>query len=328
MKIVLRRVQRRRTLLALLAGSVLLALFAAGCAGSSSTGSSSSTSASSSGDSPNATIAAVAAENEYANVLEQIGGKYVKVTAIEDNPNTDPHTYEASASTAQAVAGAKLLIENGVGYDTFMGKIVSASSDSSRKVINVQKLLGLPESTPNPHLWYKPTTMPIVAKAIVSDLSALQPAHAAYFQANDAAFEASLQPWLKALAQFSKRYPGTTVATTEPVADYMLEAAGIKNLTPFSMQADIMNGTDPAPQNVSLQNSLFSGHKVKIFVHNQQVTDSLTESFVNAAKAAGIPVVGVYETMPTPGYDYQSWMLAELKALEKAVSEHASTEKL
>jgi zinc/manganese transport system substrate-binding protein len=328
MKIAPRRVARRRTLLAMLAGSVLLALFAAGCASNSSTGSSSSVSASSSGGSPNATIAAVAAENEYANVLEQIGGKYVKVTAIESNPNTDPHTYEASPSTAQAVAGAKMLIENGVGYDTFMGKIESASPDSQRLVINVQKLLDLPESTPNPHLWYKPTTMPLVAKAIVSDLSSLQPAHAAYFQANDAAFEASLRPWLKALAQFGKRYPGTTVATTEPVANYMLEAAGINNLTPFSMQADIMNGTDPAPQNVSLQNGLFSGHKVKIFVHNQQVTDSLTESFVKAAKAADIPVVGVYETMPTPGYDYQSWMLAEVKALEKAVSEHASTEKL
>ncbi len=331
MKIARRHASRRRTLLAVPAGSVLLALLAAGCGSGSSTGLSSSASASSSGASPNATIAAVAAENEYANVLEQIGGKYVKVTAIESNPNTDPHIYEASASTAQAVAGAKMLIENGVGYDTFMSKIVSAGgagSDSSRKVINVQKLLGLPESIPNPHLWYKPTTMPLVAKAIVSDLSALQPAHAAYFQANDTAFEASLQPWLKALAQFGKRYPGTTVATTEPVADYMLEAAGIKNLTPFAMQADIMNGTDPAPQNVSLQNGLLSGHKVKIFVHNQQVTDSLTESFVNAAKATGIPVVGVYETMPTPGYDYQSWMLAEVKALEKAVSEHASTEKL
>jgi zinc/manganese transport system substrate-binding protein len=280
------------------------------------------------GGSSSGKIDAVAAENEYANVLEQIGGSYVKVTAIESNPNTDPHAYEASASTARAVAGAKLLIENGVGYDTFMGKIESASPNSRRKVIDVQKLLGLPESTPNPHLWYRPSTMPLVARAIVSDLSALQPAHAAYFRANDAAFEVSLRPWLKALAQFGKRYPGTTVATTEPVADYMLEAAGIENLTPFSMQADIMNGTDPAPQNVSLQNGLFSAHKVEVFVHNQQVTDSLTESFVKAAKAAGIPVVGAYETMPTPGYDYQSWMLAEVKALEKAVSEHASTEKL
>jgi zinc/manganese transport system substrate-binding protein len=328
MKIAARSSLPRLRLLAVSVAMLLLFVFlVAGCGSSSSSpsGASSSASASSGDATP---IAAVAAENEYANVLEQIGGKYAKVTAIESNPNTDPHTYEASASTAQAVAGAKLLIENGVGYDTFMGKIESASPDSSRKVINVQKLLGLPESTPNPHLWYKPSTMPAVAKAIVSDLSALDPAHAAYFQANDVAFEASLQPWLKALAQFSKRYPGTTVATTEPVADYMLEAAGIKNLTPFSMQADIMNGTDPAPQTVSLQNALFSGHKVKVFVHNQQVTNSLTESFVKAAKAAGIPVVGVYETMPTPGYDYQSWMLAEVKALEKAVSEHASTEKL
>ena len=331
MKIAARSPLPRLRLLAVSVAMLLLFVFlVAGCgsSSSSSSGASSSASASLGGAGSTSPIAAVAAENEYANVLEQIGGKYVKVTAIESNPNTDPHTYEASASTAQAVSGAKLLIENGVGYDTFMEKIASASPDSSRKVINVQKLLGLPESTPNPHLWYKPSTMPAVAKAIVSDLSALDPAHAAYFQENDKTFEASLQPWYTALKQFSKRYPGTTVATTEPVADYMLEAAQIKNLTPFSMQADIMNGTDPAPQNVSLQNGLFSAHKVKIFVHNQQVTDSLTESFVKSAKAAGIPVVGVYETMPTPGYDYQSWMLAEVKALEKAVSEHVSTEKL
>ncbi len=328
MKIAARSSLPRPRLLAVPVAMLLLFVFlVAGCGSNSlsSSGASSSASASLGGATP---ITAVAAENEYANVLEQIGGTYVKVTAIESNPNTDPHTYEANASTAQAVAGAKLLIENGVGYDTFMGKIESASPDSQRLVINVQKLLGLPESTPNPHLWYKPSTMPAVAKAIVSDLSALDPAHAAYFQANDAAFEASLQPWLTALAQFSKRYPGTTVATTEPVADYMLEAAQIKNLTPFSMQADVMNGTDLPPQDVTLQNGLFSGHKVKVFVHNQQVSSSTTEAFVKAAKAAGIPVVGVYETMPTPGYDYQSWMLAEVKALEKAVSEHVSTEKL
>jgi zinc/manganese transport system substrate-binding protein len=273
-------------------------------------------------------IVAVSAENEYANVIEQIGGSYVKVTAIESNPNTDPHTFEASPSVAEAVGAAKLIVENGVGYDTYMEKIESASSNSAREVINVQKLLGLPESTPNPHLWYKPETMPAVAKALVSDLSVLQPAHADYFQANATKFDESLKPWYAAIAKFKVAYPNTPVATTEPVGDYMLEAAGTKNLTPFSLQADIMNGTDPAPQNVTLQNGLFSGHEVKVFVHNQQVTDSLTESFVQAAKRAGIPVVGVYETMPTPGYDYQSWMLAEVKALEKAVVEHVSTEKL
>ncbi len=47
-----------------------------------------------------------------------------------------------------------------------------------------------------------------------------------------------------------------------------------------------MNGTDPAPQNVTLQNSLFTQHKVKVFVYNQQVTDSLTNSFRELALKA------------------------------------------
>jgi zinc/manganese transport system substrate-binding protein len=328
MKIALRRVACLLTLLAVLVGSAVLALFAAGCGSSSSSGSGSSASASSGGGSSNAVINAVGAENEYANVIEQIGGKYVKVAAIESNPNTDPHTFEASPSVAQTVSAASLLIENGVGYDTYMEKIESASPNSARKVINVQHLLGLPDSTPNPHLWYKPETMPAVAKALVSDLSALQPAHSAYFQENAKKFQESLKPWYAAIAKFKAAYPNTPVATTEPVGDYMLEAAGTKNTTPFTLQAAIMNGTDPAPQNVTLQNSLFTGHKVKVFVYNQQVTDSLTNSFRELALKEGIPVVGVYETMPVPGYDYQSWMLAEVQALEKAVKEKVSTQKL
>jgi zinc/manganese transport system substrate-binding protein len=293
----------------------LFAAFIAGCGGPS-------------GAVPAGVIAAVGAENQYANVIEQIGGRYVKVSAVESNPNTDPHSFEASPSVAEAVSAARLVVQNGVGYDTFMEKIESAAPDSSRRVIVVQKLLGLPDSTPNPHLWYKPNTMPAVARALVADLSALAPAHAAYFRANARRFDRSLIPWYHALAQFKASYPGTPLATTEPVGDYMLQAAGTNNLTPFTLQADIMNGVDPAPQDVTLQNGLFASHRVKVFVYNQQVTDSLTQSFLQAAKSDGVPVVGVYETMPTPGYDYQSWMLAEVRALREAVLRRVSTQRL
>jgi zinc/manganese transport system substrate-binding protein len=273
-------------------------------------------------------VVAVGAENQYANVIGQIGGRYVRVSAIESNPNTDPHTFEASPSVANEVATAQLVVQNGIGYDTYMNKIEDASPSSTRKVIDVQNLLGLPDSTPNPHLWYSPATMPAVAKAVASDLSGLQPAHAAYFKANLRRFDASLQPWYQAIARFKATYPGTPVAVTEPVGDYMLQAAGTKILTPFTLQADIMNGVDPSPQDVSLENGFFSGHQVKVFVYNQQVTDALTGSFLTQAQKDGIPVVGVYETMPTPGYDYQSWMLAEVQALQKAVADKISTQKL
>ena len=273
-------------------------------------------------------IVAVGAENEYTSVLQQVGGQYVQASAIMSNPNTDPHTFEASASVAREISSAQLVVQNGVGYDTFMDSIEKAVPDSGRKLINVQKLRGLPDSTPNPHLWYDPATMPAVANAIASDLAAIQPAHAAYFKANARKFVSALGPWIQALGSFKEKYPNTPVAVTEPVADYLLQAAGADIKTPFEFQADIMNGTDPSAQDVALERSLFTGHKVKVFLYNRQVTDTLTESFISLAQANGIPVVGVYETMPTPGYTYQSWMLAETKALQQAVTSKKSTEKL
>ncbi len=93
------------------------------------------------------------------------------------NPNTDPHTFEASPSVAREVRAAQLVVQNGVGHDTFMNTIENAAPNSARKVIVVQNLLGLPAGTPNPHLWYKPDTMPAVANAIAAGLAALQPAH-------------------------------------------------------------------------------------------------------------------------------------------------------
>src|SRR5215469_14256138 len=123
-------------------------------------------------------INAVGAENEYANVLGQVGGKYVHVSAILENPNTDPHTFEASAQVAQEVSSAQLIVQNGLGYDSWLNRIESAAPSSSRKVIVAQNLLGLPDSTPNPHLWYDPKTMPAVAEAIESHLAALEPSHA------------------------------------------------------------------------------------------------------------------------------------------------------
>ncbi len=294
------------------------ALLAGGCSSSFAVGS----------PDPGGKIVAVGAENEYADVIQQVGGKYVQVSAVMSNPNTDPHSFEASPSIGRLVNAAQLVVQNGAGYDTFMNTIESAVPSSSRQVVVVQKLLGLPDSTPNPHLWYKPGTMPAVANAIAADLATLQPAHASYFKARAAAFTASLAAWTNAISAFKAKYPNTPVATTEPVADYLLQAAGADNLTPWAFQADIMNGTDPSAQDVAVERSLFTQHRVKVFLYNQQVTDSLTESFITLAHANGIPVVGVYETMPEPGYHYQSWMLAEVQDLRHAVAGKISTEHL
>jgi zinc/manganese transport system substrate-binding protein len=303
------------SLVASLVAVLAVSLLASGCASSLALGS-------------DGRIVAVGAENQYADVIQQVGGKYVQATAVMSNPNSDPHTFEASAATGRLVNASRLVVQNGLGYDSFMDTLENAVPDSGRHVIVVQKLLGLPDSTPNPHLWYDPATMPRVAAAVAENLAAIQPSHAAYFRANAKTFTNSLSAWINAIGTFKQHYPGTPVATTEPVAGYLLRALGADNKTPWAFQADVMNGTDPSAQDVAAERRLFTDHEVTVFLYNQQVTDSLTESFIALARANHIPVVGVYETMPEPGYRYQSWMLAEVRALRAAVTHHVSSENL
>ncbi|WP_249213126.1 MULTISPECIES: zinc ABC transporter substrate-binding protein [unclassified Tatumella] len=273
-------------------------------------------------------VHAIGIENQYADVISQIGGKYVDVTSIISDPNTDPHTFEASPGIARQIADATLIVENGAGYDDWADKLMAASPNAARKVINVHSLLNLPQNTANPHLWYQPQTMPVVAEAIATQLAEQLPAHAAWFRKNAEKFRQSMQPVDQAISAFRTDFPDTPVAVTEPVGDYLLEAMGAKILTPKALEYGIMNDVDPAPQLVSEQNALLSGNKVRVFVYNQQVTDPVTSHFLSLAREHHVPVVGVYETMPEPGYHYQSWMLAEVKALRKALTDKASTESL
>src|SRR5215471_16414058 len=65
-------------------------------------------------------IDVVAAENFWGSLASQLGGAHVRVFSIVSNPNADPHDYESSALDARAVAAARYVIQNGVGYDGWM----------------------------------------------------------------------------------------------------------------------------------------------------------------------------------------------------------------
>ncbi len=273
----------------------------------------------------NQVIKTVGAENEYADVISQIGGQYVSVAAIMSDPNVDPHTYEASTQDAALIAGASLIVENGLGYDDFMDKLAAASPSSSRTVIVAAQVLGDPATTMNPHLWFDPKTMPKVAAAIAQSLETQLPAQAQYFAGRLATFDNSLNDWNQDLADVQQGYAGAGVAVTEPVADYMLQTAGMNIKTPWGFQAAVMNGTDPSPQDVQTQENLLKQRQVKAFIYNQQAVDDVTTALMKLAKDNNIPIVGVYETMP-PGLTYQTWMEQETNNLLKALKDGVSTE--
>src|SRR5271165_3678733 len=132
-------------------------------------------------------VKVVAAENFYGDMASQIGGANVVVTSILSNPDDDPHLFEASPETAKALSDAKVVIVNGVDYDPWMEKLLSAHKAPGRKEILVGTLVGHKPGD-NPHLWYDPATMKAAAKALVADLSAIDPAHKSDYEQGQAKF--------------------------------------------------------------------------------------------------------------------------------------------
>ena len=117
--------------------------------------------------------------------------------------------------------------------------------------------------------------MPAVANAIAATSRALDPAHAAYFAANAPTLRRVAAAVVRGVAQFGGSFPRHPVATTEPVGDYMLEAAGRRQ--PDAVQ--LAGGhherrRSRARRTCRSRTALFTQHKVKVFVYNQQVTDS------------------------------------------------------
>lgn len=308
-------VQRRRVLFGILSAIISISLL--GCGTQSPTA---NVTPSTSGK----VIQAVGAENEYADVIKQIGGKYVTVAAIMSDPSVDPHSYEADTKAASNVSKATLIVQNGLGYDDFMNKLVAASPNSNRTVIDVAKELGYADDTKNPHIWYKTDTMPKVAALIAKDLEKQLPDQKQYFEDQLKQFNNSLKTWKDDLNQLQQAYANTGVAVTEPVSDYLLEAANLDIKTPWAFQAAIMTGTDPSPQDVKTQEDLFNRKQVKVFIYNTQAVSNTTQALLDLAKSNNIPVVGVYETMP-PNHTYQTWMEGETKSILNALKNGVST---
>ncbi len=264
-----------------------------------------------------APIKVVAAENFYADIAQQIGGPEVEVASILNNPNQDPHDFEASPSTARQVADAELVVYSGADYDPWMKSLLAASPSDRRKVIVAANLVHR-VSGDNPHIWYDPQTMPAVAAALAAEFSSRDPAHKADYAARLQSFQASLQPMLQKIADMKQKHAGDAVTATEPVYGYMIDALGF-DMRNQDFQIAVMNDTEPSASDLAAFQDDLKNRKVKALIYNNQVTDDMTERLKELAQQADIPIVGVTETLPA-GMTYQSWMMDELTRLDKALS--------
>jgi zinc/manganese transport system substrate-binding protein len=294
---------------------VSLGLFATGCG----------TSASKSSASTGTVVNVAASINAWGSILSQLGGTHVKATSIITNPDTDPHDYEPTPADGRVIADSTLFVENGIGYDSWAAKAIAASPNSARTVIDVGQLVGVGNGG-NPHRWYSPTDVETVADSITAALKKLDPADAAYFDAQRAAFEnVGLAKYHQLITNIKAKYAGTPVGASESIFAPLADALGLDLITPASFLKATSEGTDPTSADKTTIDAQISGHKIKVYVFNSQNSTPDISTQIDSARKVGIPVATVTETLSPAGATFQDWQSAQLQGISDAL--HQATGK-
>lgn len=261
----------------------------------------------------NQKITIVASTDFYAEIAKTVVGEHGTATAIIKDANVSPEDYEPTTTVAKKVSGADIVLANGLGYDAWLNKLAKTSKNT--KLIRVGEDVLNKKTGVNPHLWNDPETMSKTANYLATELGKKDPKNRDYYKKNAKKYVASLKPVNDLITKISKKADGQTVAQTEPVFEYMLDALGYKIMDTDFSEA-IEEGNDPSPATLAALKSAITNHKIAFFVNNTQTSSSTVSNLIDLAKKNDIPVVNVTETIPN-GENYVSWKLKELKAIEK-----------
>jgi zinc/manganese transport system substrate-binding protein len=269
--------------------------------------------------STNGPIQVIAAENFWGSIAAQLGGDHVAVSSIITSPDTDPHDYEPTPQDGRAIAGARYVIFNGVGYDTWASQAVEADPASNRKVLEIGNLLGLKEGD-NPHRWYFPGDVDRVIAQITADYKAIDPGDAGYFDQQRQTFESTgLKPYKDLLAQIKQKYAGTPVGASESIFVGLAQATGLNLLTPASFLTAISEGTDPTAQDKATTDEQITGKQIDVFVFNSQNATPDVQTLVDAARANSVQVTTITETT-SENVAFQDWQSQQLQQLADALA--------
>jgi zinc/manganese transport system substrate-binding protein len=273
------------------------------------------------GASPGGRLRVVAAENFWGSLAAQLAGDRASVTSIIVNPDTDPHSYQPTASDARTLASAQLAIVNGIGYDNWATQLLSANPLPGRVTLDVGTLLGLADGD-NPHQWYDPANVQRVIAAITADLEHLDPGDRAYFAAREQQLETTaLARYHQIIAGIRSRYAGVPVGYSESIFQPLGAALGLRLMTPYSFAKAIAEGTDVSAADVQAVDAQAQRHLIDVWVFNSQNVTPDVQRVNSLARASHIPIATVTETLSPAGDSFEQWQVSELRALAAALHE-------
>src|SRR5579859_4797602 len=145
-----------------------------------------------------APLKVVASFSILADLAAKTGGDLVSVTALV-GAGADLHEFQPRPEDARKLAGADLVLINGMGAEGWIGQLVAASGFKGPVVIlsdraPIRRIEG------DPHVWQDVSNARLYAAAIADACIALRPDQAEAFRANAARYDvelAALDDWIK-----------------------------------------------------------------------------------------------------------------------------------
>jgi zinc/manganese transport system substrate-binding protein len=267
---------------------------------------------------PGSVVHVIAVENQYGSLVSRLGGQGVRFKSIIINPDADPHEFQTNFQVVHDYQLAQLVVENGLGYDDFSDKI-QGTLTAKPKVVNAGEVLGLKPGD-NPHVWYDPHAVDRLCHAITAALKELNPAGSEYFDARARDYASRLALYHEAVARIHKRFAGTPVGATESIFVPMARATGLDLISPPGLMNAVAEDANPSVKDVALFQQQIKEKKIKVLVYNNQTNGNLTSQLRDMAEKAGLPVVGVSETLAPVDATFEGWQISQLKALEDALA--------
>jgi ABC-type Zn uptake system ZnuABC Zn-binding protein ZnuA len=125
----------------------------------------------------------------FADIVRNVGGGRVSVESIIP-AGVGPEDYEPKPDDARKLAVARLIVKNGVGLDDFLDRLLDANSTRPPVLTLGDGISTISvNGRPNPHFWLDPTLVrDHYLPAIVAQLSVLDPAGTATYEANAAVY--------------------------------------------------------------------------------------------------------------------------------------------
>ncbi|MDN5833227.1 MAG: zinc ABC transporter substrate-binding protein [Brevibacterium sp.] len=308
-------------------------------------------------DSDESALNVVTSTNVYADIISQIAGDDAEVTPVIDDPNQDPHSYEATSQDRLKLSKADLVVENGGGYDAFMTTMLEAS-DADPELLDVVSISGLPGSDDlgnephdhgddegdehdhgddedghdhedeghdhgefNEHVWYSVPTMTKLVDEAATHLGEAVPEHQEEFIANADEYKKTLGELRSQIDEVKKDHNGEKVAATEPVPLWLFEDMGLENITSNEFLEAVEEGNDVPPLVLKKAEKQISDGEAVLLGYNTQAAGPQAEKLKSVAEKSDVPVIDLAETMPADT-NYADWMGEYITTISTSLEGH------